>query len=484
MTLWMHRTGTGQASRKPSVDLSKNPCPAIMAGGIGGGNCSQYWFEDDGMNEKVEVVGKSPYRVPTMSEIASLSWNGFKVASTFSGCGGSCLGYRMAGFRVVWANEFIPVAQQSYRANHPDSYLDLRDIRHVKAEDIFSRTGLKEGELDLFDGSPPCQSFSTAGKRNKGWGKGKKYENGVVQCNENLFFEYIRLLRGLKPKVFVAENVSGLVKGKVKGYFLEILRDLKASGYRVEARLLDAQWLGVPQMRQRIIFVGVRNDLDLLPVFPSPLPYRYSVVEAIGGVGLCPKSYSTNRFTEPNEPAATIKAGGQYWVTPPIANVVRDRRGFGKEGPVGDGPSPTIIAGTAGNLWIEHDEGGRYSHGDISSRPAPTVRAGRAGTMYRNAMFVEGANGFDGHAMKSADGPMPTIQAGRAVDDVNGSSSRRKITIAELKRICAFPDDYVLVGSYTEQWARLGNSVPPVMMRHIAESIRDGILRKVPSRME
>ena len=392
------------------------------------------------------MTSKPPYRVPSMVEINALPWNGYKVASTFSGCGGSCLGYRMAGFKVVWANEFVPAAQASYKANAtPDCYLDCRDVRPIKPEEILARTGLNQGELDLFDGSPPCQAFSTAGKREKGWGKQKTYEHGAKQCNERLFDEYIRLLRGLMPKVFVAENVSGLVKGTAKGMFLEILKELKASGYKVEAKLLDAQWLGVPQMRQRIIFVGVRNDLQARPAFPMPLPYRYSVREALS--------------------------------LPPSTIARRDRRGgFGSEGEITDEPSPAILAGTAGNLWIE------------------------------------GANGFNGHAMMPADGPMPTVQAGRPVrvsdgptvihdesgqwstGDVSDSCSPctnagragtlsiknsgglRKMTIAELRRICSFPDDFILHGSYAQQWERLGNCVPPVMMSHVAATIKDRIL--------
>ena len=109
-----------------------------------------------------------------------------------------------------------------------------------------------------------------------------RYAQVFTQRTDDLFFEYARLLKGLLPKCFVAENVSGLVKGVAKGYFLEILAALKGSGYRVEAGLLDAQWLGVPQTRQRLIFVGVREDLGLPPAFPRPLPYRYSVREALG----------------------------------------------------------------------------------------------------------------------------------------------------------------------------------------------------------
>ncbi len=122
---------------------------------------------------------KPPYRVPSMAEIAAVPWNGLTAVSTFCGCGGSCLGYRMAGFRVVWANEFIPAAAEVYRANHPETTLDTRDIRNVQPAEIFAATGLKVGELDLLDGSPPCSSFFTAGKREKHWGMAKRYSDTV-----------------------------------------------------------------------------------------------------------------------------------------------------------------------------------------------------------------------------------------------------------------------------------------------------------------
>ena len=228
-------------------------------------------------------MSKPAYRVPTMREIEALPWNGYRVASTFSGCGGSCLGYRMAGYRVVYANEFIEEAQRTYKANHPQSFLDTRDIREVKATDVLEKAGVDRGELDLFDGSPPCSAFSTAGKREAGWGKVKAYSD-KAQRVDDLFFEYVRLIDGIRPKVFVAENVSGLVKGTAKGYFKRILAALREPGYRVSCRVLDAQWLGVPQMRQRTIFVGVRDDLGHEPTHPAPLSYRYTVGEAVEGL--------------------------------------------------------------------------------------------------------------------------------------------------------------------------------------------------------
>lgn len=236
----------------------------------------------------LSAVMSGKYKVPSMKEIFELPWNGYNVVSTFSGGGGSCLGYEMAGYHVVWANEFIPEAQNTYRQNHKKTYLNTKDIRKVTAEDVFRETGLKKGEIDLFDGSPPCCAFSTAGSREDGWGKVRKYSDNAEQRVDDLFFEYTRLIRDLQPKVFVAENVSGLVKGKAKGYFKLILAEMKSCGYEVSARLLNAKWLGVPQSRERLIFVGVRKDLvekyDVHPVHPLPMTEMITLGEALEGI--------------------------------------------------------------------------------------------------------------------------------------------------------------------------------------------------------
>ena len=130
-------------------------------------------------------VEKPAYAIPSMSEIAELEPNGFKVVSTFAGCGGSSLGYRMAGFRVLWANEFVDAARDVYALNaRPGTIIDGRDIRNVTPEEILAATGLKVGELDLLDGSPPCASFSTAGKRSKGWGKVKQYSDTAQRSDD------------------------------------------------------------------------------------------------------------------------------------------------------------------------------------------------------------------------------------------------------------------------------------------------------------
>jgi DNA (cytosine-5)-methyltransferase 1 len=180
------------------------------------------------------------------------------VISTFAGGGGSSLGYSMAGYRELLAVEWDDNAAATFRLNFPDVPLYHGDITKLSVEDCLRLAGIKLGELDVFDGSPPCQGFSTAGKRQ------------IDDPRNSLFRDYVRLLRGIQPRAFVMENVSGMVKGKMKLVFAECLRELRASGYRVRARLLNAMYFGVPQSRQRMIFIGVRNDLGIEPSYPSP----------------------------------------------------------------------------------------------------------------------------------------------------------------------------------------------------------------------
>jgi len=225
---------------------------------------------------------KRPYTLPTMKEVESIETNGYTVASTFSGAGGSCLGYRLAGFDIRYANEFIPAAQEVYRLNHK-AYLDERDIREVTGAEILEVCNLKKGELDLLDGSPPCVAFSIAGKRDKVWGQHRKY-SGRRQQVDDLFYEFIRLISEIQPKTFVVENVPALAEGKAKGHFKIIHKAMSDIGYKVSARVLDASALGVPQKRRRLFFVGVRKDLTPAPAFPLPQRERYSVEEALIGV--------------------------------------------------------------------------------------------------------------------------------------------------------------------------------------------------------
>ena len=191
------------------------------------------------------------------------------VISLFAGCGGSSLGYSMAGYKELLAVEWDDNAVETFKLNFPDVPVYHGDIGKLSVDEVLETTGLKPGELDILDGSPPCQGFSTTGKRS------------FDDSRNQLFKEYIRLLRGLQPKVFVMENVSGMVKGKMKLIFVEILKELKASGYKVSARLMNTMWFGVPQSRNRLIFIGIRNDLELEPVYPEAERVPISAKESI-----------------------------------------------------------------------------------------------------------------------------------------------------------------------------------------------------------
>jgi DNA (cytosine-5)-methyltransferase 1 len=247
--------------------------------------------------------------VPTMSRINAKEKD-FSAMSFFSGCGGASIGMKMAGFDVLYANEFIPAAQDTYRLNHPSTDLDGSDIRDIDPKRLLKQLDLLRGEVDLLDGSPPCKGFSSAGIQEEGWNKEVLYSDGVRQRVDDLFFQYVRMIRFIKPKVFIAENVAGLLKGVSRGIFLEILRDFRSCGYVVKAALIDPLKLGVPQTRDRTIFVGVREDLGFDPVFPQPknakprtvhqaLPHiRYIKTKTCGVLGYVPS----------NRPSPTVVA--------------------------------------------------------------------------------------------------------------------------------------------------------------------------------
>lgn len=220
------------------------------------------------------------YVLPSMEEVRRLrGTNGFTAISTFSGCGGSCLGLELAGFEIRAASEFVEAARDTYRLNHDGVPISASDIREVNGKHLLALAGLTE--VDLLEGSPPCSAFSTSGIREAGWGNVSNYSD-TEQRSDDLFFEFARILYEIQPKVFIAENVKGLTVGTAIGYFKEILRRLRSCGYRVEARIVDASRCGVPQKRQRLIFIGVREDLDMAPVFPAPLPTRPTIRDALG----------------------------------------------------------------------------------------------------------------------------------------------------------------------------------------------------------
>jgi DNA (cytosine-5)-methyltransferase 1 len=452
------------------------------------------------MTDTIKSQMKPTYKVPSMEEVRSIPWNGFNAISTFSGCGGSSLGYRMAGFRVLWASEFIEAARDSYKANKAEyTKLDARDIRDVSADDILADIQMKPGELDLFDGSPPCASFSTAGKREAGWGKVKKYSD-TEQRTDDLFFEFVRLVKGVQPKVFVAENVKGLTIGTAKEMLGDaqfdmfkaqedtIYHSLCDAGYRVEWRVLNAADLGVPQARRRCIFVGVRNDLALSPAFPRPLGYQYSVRDALPWVlrQAANAAFGTMPEMRPaDNPSLTIGASpntGNGLCQPSMIECYQQQGGGFSDGPRKidlEKPLPTVCGTQANQFYIKQKDGA--TGGDVPEETDISRYA--IGKEWDNIKPGEQSEKYFSLVRPGLDSPCPTITqlGGTSISaaSVTHPTEKRKFTIPELRRICGFPDDFILTGSYAQQWERLGRAVPPVMMSHIAAAVRDEILSKL-----
>jgi DNA (cytosine-5)-methyltransferase 1 len=525
--------GVHDRPREMALRSADLPLPAVQAKAPDAGLWNTGWVLVTCCDDHPEAIvaqavrrpavsretAKPVYHVPTLAEIMAGPRNGFTVASSFSGAGGSSCGYWMAGFTVGWASEFVPEAAETYRANWPAAALDTRDIRDVQPADVLAALSLKAGELDIWDGSPPCASFSMAGNREADWGKVKAY-SGTRQRTDDLFYEYARMVEGIMPRVFIAENVAGLVRGTAKGYFKRILARLQAAGYRVKAFKLDASWLGVPQARQRIMFVGVRADLGMDPVCPAPLPYRYSVRDALphivmqgdnGGFG----AGAMRPATVPSPTIASSVNGGNSWFAP--SRVVALQRYDGERSV--DEPAPTIMSHNALHTRnqivarVIHDTSGERGQGDITDQPAPTITPG-AGGINSHHFQLHGAAADDmtdpetGQDLRistfavgrewarlrpgeksgrywnlwrldpGAPSPAVAAQAGRqsASGTLTHGEICRKLNLQELRALSSFPPDFVLTGSYVQRWERIGRAVPPVMMAALAGAIRDQIL--------
>lgn len=335
----------------------------------------------------------------------------YKVISLFSGCGGSSLGYKLAGLKVLLANEFIPSAADTYQANFPDTIVLRDDIRQLTGKTILDKVNMKADELDILDGSPPCQGFSTAGKRAEKWGKVVKYSD-TMQRTDDLFYEYARILDEIKPKVFVAENVYGFAIGDAKKIFDEVLALLKSKGYQVSCKLLNAKYFNVPQNRPRLIWIGVREDFNIEPTHPKYQTKPRSIKEAFLGVKNEEWELKASRFKE-------------------TASVYK-----------------YLVQMKPGETGADYNEKGSF-FGLMRldwNKPANTILQSDAKHISCSAIHPD---------------------------------EHRRLTISELKRVHTFPENFILLGDYKQQWERIGRSVPPNMMKAIAEHIRYTILNKI-----
>jgi DNA (cytosine-5)-methyltransferase 1 len=194
-----------------------------------------------------------------LADLDSAEKNGLKVMSTFSCGGGSSMGYKLAGCDVIAANDIDPEMAWHYKRNLNPKHYFLCPISDLVAMDLPEELF----NLDILDGSPPCSTFSMAGSREKSWGKDKHFREGQAkQVLSDLFFDYLDLVERLRPKVAIAENVKGMILGKAKGYTKLIMARFKEMGYRPQLFLVNAADCGVPQKRERVFFVAIRDDID------------------------------------------------------------------------------------------------------------------------------------------------------------------------------------------------------------------------------
>ena len=239
-----------------------------------------------------------------------------KIISLFSGAGGLDLGFSMAGFQIVWANDLYQDAVETYRENIG---------RHIVCSDIAKIASEQIPACDIVIGGFPCQGFSVANT--------KRHESDQRNV---LYLELLRVIKDKQPKFFLAENVKGILhfaKGKV---FQRILEDMRDLGYTVKYKLFNVADYGVPQRRERVIFVGVKNGVDFEYEFPEPthsrdgengLPKWVSVGKALADYPNPDESndipnhvysryklnfngYIGHRPLDPDKPAPTVTARG------------------------------------------------------------------------------------------------------------------------------------------------------------------------------
>ena len=191
---------------------------------------------------------------------ANITKNNYNVFGTFICGGGSTMGYKLAGFNHLGGVEIDPPIADIYKTNHSPKHLYNLDIREFNKltdlpKELFN--------LDILDGSPPCSTFSMAGSREKAWGKEKQFREGqAVQTLDDLVFVFCDTIIKLQPKVFLLENVKGIIQGNAKVYSKNIVKKMTDAGYNVQVFCLNAASMGVPQKRERVFFISYKKECN------------------------------------------------------------------------------------------------------------------------------------------------------------------------------------------------------------------------------
>lgn len=336
----------------------------------------------------------------------------YSFIDLFSGAGGLMRGFIDAGFSPLFSVEIWEPAVDTHNINYPNIPLAAEDIRTISNE----RIEKYRSSVDVIVGGPPCQGFSTIGKRL------------VKDPRNELVFEFIRFVDIIRPKVFLMENVRGLLSsdgGKIKQ---AIESEFQSVGYSVKSKVLCAADYGVPQIRNRVFFIGIRNDLNLAPSFPAPAVSKENY--ATVGDAIC------DLIGKENIVANHVPMKHNPIVEARIA-CIKEGEGIPKEG------LPEIVS-----------HGSRIDYKDNEIKNFSHVYK-RLSRFRPSTTMVPGHNAFPLH---------PT--------------ENRSLTVREAARIQTFPDDVIFCGTRQNQCIQVGNAVPVLFAKAIAEHIM-GFLEEV-----
>ena len=370
----------------------------------------------------------------------------FNVVSFFAGGGGSSCGYKLAGGDMICVNEFQQVHADTYSANWPDTPVIVDDIRKIEPQQIQQVIG--GVEIDILDGSPPCPPFSMSGTKRKGWGK-EKMAYGWKQKNiEDLTFEQVRMVKTLQPKVVICENVKGLTMEYARDYLNMMIKEFEDCGYIMTHKVLNAWEHGVPQKRQRVFMVGVRNDvadkigmnwMTINSIYPEPDNNGKPVIEdAIRDLQTDPKNVAqAKELCE-----AMTKSAKYKWLKRLEKNPDRVMS-------VGDD-----VVGPWYRKWIAHRKArGKVlpeeKHSFYQSRRVPWNQASH--TLSEQGLMTSLA-----------------VHLHPAED--------RVYTTYEAARLMTLPNDYIQTGSLNDKLARIGLMVAPICLKNLVESIYTKVL--------
>lgn len=340
------------------------------------------------------------------------------VIDLFSGCGGLSKGFMDAGFDVLLGIDHDDDSLKTFQANHTGSHvlkLDLFDISTIKE----IKKTLKGICPDVIVGGPPCQGFSLTGTRN------------FDDKRNQLYLSMIEAVKELKPKAFLIENVPGVARlygGAIKN---EIIARLTRLGYSVSMQILIAADYGVPQIRKRLVFVGMRNNEFK---FPEPIlkPQNYiTTLEAIGDLPSREKTFGKEEDEYSKEPKTNYQKQMRGKQTKLYNHVATNHTDLVK----------SIIS--------QVPEGG--NHKNLPEGVGGNRKFNEAWTRY--------------HSKK----PSRTIDTGHR--NHFHYKYNRVPTVRENARLQSFPDDFIFMGSRTSQNRQVGNAVPPLMARAIAKQL-------------